>query len=73
MTTKSLSRRHFLQGTAGSVALAAGGLPFLGAQQAFAADLASQELRTVGLSVTDRKSTRLNSSHLRLSRMPSSA
>ena len=52
MTTKSLSRRHFLQGTAGSVALAAGGLPFLGAQQAFAADLASQELRTVGLSVT---------------------
>ena len=52
MTTKSLSRRHFLQGTAGSVALAAGGLPFLGAQQAFAAGLATQELRTVGLSVT---------------------
>lgn len=50
--TKHLSRRRFLQSTAGSVALAAGGLPFLGAQQAFAADLASQELRTVGLSVT---------------------
>ncbi|MFN3846153.1 MAG: PotD/PotF family extracellular solute-binding protein [Paracoccaceae bacterium] len=52
MTMNSLSRRRFLQGTAGSVALAAGGMPFLGAQQAFAADLASQELRTVGLSVT---------------------
>ncbi len=52
MNTQSLSRRRFLQGTAGSVALAAGGMPFLGAQQAFAADLASQELRTVGLSVT---------------------
>ncbi|MDR5651529.1 ABC transporter substrate-binding protein [Ruixingdingia sedimenti] len=47
-----LSRRRFMQGTAGSVALAAGGMPLLGAQQAFAADLASQELRTVGLSVT---------------------
>ncbi len=52
MFDKSLSRRGFLQGTAGSVALAAAGMPFLGAQQAFAADLASQELRTVGLSVT---------------------
>ena len=51
MKHSSLSRRGFLKGTAG-VALAAGGLPFLGAQQAFAADLASQELRTVGLSVT---------------------
>lgn len=52
MNNMSLSRRKFLQGTAGSAALAAGGIPFLGAQQAFAADLASQELRTVGLSVT---------------------
>jgi spermidine/putrescine-binding protein len=52
MKTQSLSRRGFLQGTAGTVAMAAGGMPFLGAQQAFAADLASQELRTVGLSVT---------------------
>ena len=51
MKHSSLSRRAFLKGTAG-VAVAAGGLPFLGAQQAFAADLASQELRTVGLSVT---------------------
>ena len=51
MKHSSLSRRGFLKGTAG-VALAAGGMPFLGAQQAFAADLASQELRTVGLSVT---------------------
>jgi spermidine/putrescine-binding protein len=40
-----------LQGSAGAAALAAGGIPF-GAQQAFAADLSSQELRTVGLSVT---------------------
>ena len=52
MTNKTLSRRRFLQGTAGGVALAAGGMPFMGAQQAFAADLASEELRTVGLSVT---------------------
>lgn len=52
MNMNSLSRRRFLQGTAGGAALAAGGMPFLGAQQAFAADLASQELRTVGLSVT---------------------
>ena len=52
MNTMSLSRRRFLQGTAGGAALAAGGLPLFGAQQAFAADLASQELRTVGLSVT---------------------
>lgn len=51
MKDKSLSRRRFLQGSAGAAALAAGGLPF-GAQQAFAADLGSQELRTVGLSVT---------------------
>ena len=48
-----LSRRRFLQGTAGSMAVAAGA-PFApwGAQQAFAASLAEQELRTVGLSVT---------------------
>jgi len=52
MKHTSLSRRRFLQGTAGSVALAAGGMPFMGGQQAFAASLASQELRTVGLSVT---------------------
>ncbi len=52
MTNIPLSRRNFLRGTAGTMALAASGLPFLGAQQAFAADLASQELRTVGLSVT---------------------
>ena len=52
MNEMTLSRRKFLQSTAGSMALAAGGLPFLGAQQAFAADLAAQELRTVGLSVT---------------------
>ena len=53
MPNHSLSRRGFMKGTAGSMALAAGGLPFLGAQQAFAANhLAAQELRTVGLSVT---------------------
>jgi spermidine/putrescine-binding protein len=51
MKDMSLSRRKFLQGSAGAAALAAGGIPF-GAQQAFAADLSSQELRTVGLSVT---------------------
>ena len=53
MPNHSLSRRGFMKGTAGTMALAAGGLPFLGAQQAFAANhLAAQELRTVGLSVT---------------------
>ena len=52
MKDNSLSRRSFLHGTAGSMALAASGMPFLGAQAAFAQDLASQELRTVGLSVT---------------------
>ncbi|MBI1169813.1 extracellular solute-binding protein [bacterium] len=52
MNSKNLSRRRFLQGTAGTAAVAAMGMPFLGAQQAFAADLSSQELRTVGLSVT---------------------
>ena len=51
MKHSSLSRRGFLKGSAGA-ALVAGGLPLLGAQQAFAADLASQQLRTVGLSVT---------------------
>jgi spermidine/putrescine-binding protein len=40
-----------MKGTAGGVALTSFGSPF-GAQQAFAADLASEELRTVGLSVT---------------------
>ena len=34
---------------------------------------ATQELRAAGLEVTDRKSTRLNSSHIQKSRMPSSA
>jgi len=52
MKRSNLSRRRFLQGTAGGVALAAGGMPFLGAQQAFAQSLANQALRTVGLSVT---------------------
>lgn len=52
MNSKNLSRRRFLQGTAGTAAVAAMGMPYLGAQQAFAADLSSQELRTVGLSVT---------------------
>ena len=52
MKDTSLSRRRFLKGTAGTVALAAGGMPLLGGQAAFAQDLASQELRTVGLSVT---------------------
>ena len=47
----NLSRRTFMQGAAGGVAMSAMGAPF-GAQQAFAAGLADQELRTVGLSVT---------------------
>lgn len=52
MNMNSLSRRRFLKGTAGTAALGAVGMPFLGAQAAYAQDLASQELRTVGLSVT---------------------
>jgi len=46
-----VSRRNFMRGTAGGLALTSFGAPF-GAQQAFAADLAREELRTVGLSVT---------------------
>ncbi len=49
-----LSRRTFMKGAAGGVAMSAMGAPF-GAQQAFAAELADQELRTVGLSVTEQE------------------
>ena len=53
MRNYHLSRRRFLQGTAVGLSVAAG-VPLApwGAQQAFAASLAEQELRTVGLSVT---------------------
>src|SRR5580704_16168835 len=52
MSGYRVSRRNFMKGTAaGGVALTSFGSPF-GAQQAFAADLAREELRTVGLSVT---------------------
>jgi len=49
-----LSRRKLLQGAAGTAAFAVtgGGFVYPGSQQAFAAGLADQELRTVGLSVT---------------------
>eukprot|EP01037_Dinobryon_pediforme_P014634 gene14634-14758_t len=50
-----LSRRDMLKTTTGAIALAlGGGSPFLssGAAYAAAADLAKQELRTIGLSVT---------------------
>jgi putative spermidine/putrescine transport system substrate-binding protein len=51
MSTYNMTRRRFMQTTAGGLAVSALGAPF-GAQQAFAAGLANQELRTVGLSVT---------------------
>src|SRR5271163_5210371 len=51
MSRYPVSRRNFMKGTAGGLALTSFGAPF-GAQQAFAANLASEELRTVGLSVT---------------------
>ena len=52
MSRYQVSRRNFMKGTAaGGLALTSFGAPF-GAQQAFAADIASEELRTVGLSVT---------------------
>jgi putative spermidine/putrescine transport system substrate-binding protein len=51
MASIPVSRRNFIKGAAGGVALTSFGAPF-GAQQAFAAGLADQELRTVGLSVT---------------------
>lgn len=51
MSKYLVSRRTFMQGTAGGLAFTAFGAP-LGAQQAFAAKLADEELRTVGLSVT---------------------
>ena len=50
-----LSRRSALKASAGALALAmGGGTPFLSSKQAFAAgaDLAKQQLRTIGLSVT---------------------
>jgi putative spermidine/putrescine transport system substrate-binding protein len=52
MSNYQVSRRNFMKGTAaGGLALTSFGAPF-GSQQAFAAGLASEELRTVGLSVT---------------------
>src|ERR1700738_3466019 len=51
MSSYPVSRRTFIQRAAGGVALTSFGAPF-GAQQAFAENLASEELRTVGLSVT---------------------
>jgi putative spermidine/putrescine transport system substrate-binding protein len=52
MSSYQVSRRNFMKGTAaGGLALTSFGAPF-GAQQAFAAGLAGEELRTVGLSVT---------------------
>src|SRR5450755_4344771 len=50
-----LSRRSLLKTTTGAIALAlGGGTPFVSSQAAYAAaaDLAKQELRTIGLSVT---------------------
>lgn len=51
MARYDVSRRTFMKGAAGGLAFSAMGAPF-GAQQAFAASLANEELRTVGLSVT---------------------
>ncbi len=47
----NVSRRTFMKGAASGITFTAMGAPF-GAQQAFAAGLADEELRTVGLSVT---------------------
>lgn len=52
MKSSNFSRRRFLQGTASGLALAAGGVSLFGGQQAFAANLANQRLRTVGLATT---------------------
>ncbi len=51
MTKYNVSRRSFMKGAASGLTFSAMGAPF-GSQQAFAAGLADQELRTVGLSVT---------------------
>jgi len=51
MSRYPVSRRTFMKGAASGAAITAFGAPF-GAQQAFAAGLADEELRTVGLSVT---------------------
>lgn len=51
MTNYNVSRRTFMKGAATGIGFSAMGAPF-GAQQAMAAGLATQELRTVGLSVT---------------------
>ena len=63
----------------GQVALVTGASRGIGA--AIALELAQKGLKVIGTAtsdegatkIRDRKSTRLNSSHLRLSRMPSSA
>ncbi|MGF1610722.1 MAG: PotD/PotF family extracellular solute-binding protein [Kiloniellales bacterium] len=53
MKKLEVTRRRLLQGTAGAIALAmGGGTPFLSSRKAYAQALASQELRTIGLSVT---------------------
>ena len=55
----------------GSLASLAAEVEALGAQRALV--LCTPEQRDVAERVSDRKSTRLNSSHIPLSRMPSSA
>ncbi|MCX8998405.1 extracellular solute-binding protein [Rhizobiaceae bacterium BDR2-2] len=55
MSIMEMNRRSLLKRSAGAIALAmGGGTPFLSSRAAFAAagDLASQQLRTIGLSVT---------------------
>src|ERR1700761_9794546 len=51
MSRFPMSRRRFMQSAATGLTVSAMGAPF-GAPQAWAAGLADQELRTVGLSVT---------------------
>ena len=46
--------------------------PGFGSIEQHAAEIEREDFRSIDFS-TDRKSTRLNSSHLKLSRMPSSA
>ena len=79
LTRRSMSRRGFLYGT--SAAAAAGAFNFRDVMSTQAAELRKQGKAMILLFMqggpsqleTDRKSTRLNSSHIPLSRMPSSA
>ena len=69
----SISSIVGLEGQAGQVNYSASKAGILGITKSCARELASRNITFNAIAPGDRKSTRLNSSHLRTSRMPSSA